>query len=109
VTSAPFQTPEPLAEPGVFARASEWAPSILARLLGVGLVIAVLVLVVRPLAQALRTAGVNAAPRHGGGFLARDGSLGELAHENLSLAQQNPERAAQLVRQWLLESQKPTS
>jgi flagellar biosynthesis/type III secretory pathway M-ring protein FliF/YscJ len=32
--------------------------------------------------------------------------MSELARENLALAQQNPERAAQLVRQWLLESQR---
>jgi len=36
----------------------------------------------------------------------RAGAAGELARENVTLAQQNPERAAQLVREWLAENAK---
>jgi len=105
VTSAPFQTPEPVPDPGVIDRATQWAPALAGRLLGVGLVFGVLLVVVRPLVQALGT--LRGAPRQGRPFADRDGAVGELARENVALAQQNPERAAQLVRQWLVESQKP--
>jgi flagellar M-ring protein FliF len=107
VTSAPFQAPEALPAPATspLARVAEWAPAVLGRLLGAGLVVALLALVVRPLVTALGAAGAPGRAARPGA-LERDVAVSELARENLTLAQQNPERAAQLVRQWLLESQR---
>jgi flagellar M-ring protein FliF len=104
LTSAPFQAPDatPGPEPGPLARIADWAPAVFGRLLGAGLVVALLALVVRPLVTALGATATPPRPR----VLDRDVAMSELARENLALAQQNPERAAQLVRQWLLESQR---
>jgi flagellar M-ring protein FliF len=108
VTSAPFQTPEPETGPGLFGGVADWVPAIAGRLLGVGLLLGVLALVVRPLVRALGTTGAGARQGLAGFFLDRDRAVGELARENVALAQQNPERAAQLVRQWLVESSQST-
>jgi flagellar M-ring protein FliF len=104
ITSAPFRTPAAETAADVPGPAAQWVPEILLRLLGVGLVVAVLGFVVRPLVQAIGTAGRRTEPRPGGFALERDGAVGELARENVALAQQHPERAAQLVRQWLLDT-----
>jgi len=112
ITSAPFQTPaaeEGMAGGGLLARVVDWAPALAGRLFGVALLAVVLLVGVRPLVQALGAAGPRVQPRPGGLTLDRDTAVGELARENLALAQQHPERAAQLVRQWLLEGGKPTA
>jgi flagellar biosynthesis/type III secretory pathway M-ring protein FliF/YscJ len=57
---------------------------------------------VRPVVRALTTARPGPEIRFG----ERAGAAGELARENVTLAQQNPERAAQLVREWLAENVK---
>jgi flagellar biosynthesis/type III secretory pathway M-ring protein FliF/YscJ len=51
-------------------------------------------------------AGARTRPRLAGTAADREEAVGELARENVTLAQQNPERAAQLVRQWLHEGTK---
>jgi len=100
VTSAPFQTPEPTAGEGMLTRAAVWAPAVLGRLLGLGVILGVLALVVRPLVQ--RLGAPRALPQPGRPFLDRETAVSDLARENVALTQQNPERAAQLVRQWLV-------
>lgn len=109
LTSAPFQAPETPAEPepGALGRAMEWLPALLGRLFGAGVVIALLALVVRPLVAALGSAGATARGlRPGGPVPDGEAAVSDLARENLALVQQHPERAAQLVRQWLLDSQR---
>jgi flagellar M-ring protein FliF len=103
IASVPFQAePAPAAE-GMLAAAGRWAPAVLLRLLGVVSAAAMLLWVVRPLVLGL------AARRGGGpggpGELATDmeGAMAALAHQNLALTQRNPEQAARLVREWLLE------
>ncbi len=109
VTSAPFQTPAPEPARSALAGVTQWVPALAPRLLGVALVLGLLAIVVRPLVQAIRATRGPARPRIPTTFVERDGAVGELARENVSLAQQNPERAAQLVRQWLAESPKPVA
>jgi flagellar M-ring protein FliF len=109
LTSAPFQAPEVEAGAGVLGRATEWLPAVLGRLLGVGLVLGVLAIVVRPIVQALGGPGTHGRVQRPGLLFDRDTAVSELAHENVSLAQQNPERAAQLVRQWLLDDSQRTA
>jgi flagellar M-ring protein FliF len=104
ITSAPFQTPELEERPGLLAGAADWVPAVAGRLLGVGLVLAVLVFLVRPIVQSSR-----ALPRVAGRLLERETAVSDLARENVALTQQNPERAAQLVRQWLLEHAQRTA
>jgi flagellar M-ring protein FliF len=100
LTSAPFQAPEPEAAPGVLAQATQWLPAVAGRVLAVVLLLGVLATIVRPLLQAI-AAGARTRPRLAGTLIDREGAVGELARETVTLAQQNPERAAQLVRQWL--------
>jgi flagellar biosynthesis/type III secretory pathway M-ring protein FliF/YscJ len=64
----------------------------------------VLVFLVRPIVQSSR-----ALPRVAGRLLERETAVSDLARENVALTQQNPERAAQLVRQWLLEHAQRTA
>jgi flagellar M-ring protein FliF len=109
LTSAEFQTPEAEAAPGMLAQTTRWLPAIAGRVLGVVLLLGVLVTVVRPLVRALAAAGARTRPRLGGTGVDREGVVGELTRENVTLAQQNPERAAQLVRQWLHEGTKGTA
>ena len=105
VTSAPFQTT--LADPraSVLGWVAEWAPLVVGRAVIVVFVLGLLFLVGR-LVQAAGTAAAAQAGRTGpGGPWVDDaeGRTGALALENEALARQNPERAAQLVRRWLLE------
>jgi flagellar M-ring protein FliF len=109
LTSAPFQAPEAGAPTGALARAADWMPAILARLLGVGLLLGVLALVVRPLVRAIGAAAAAGRGRRAGAFADHEAPVGELTRENIALAQQDPERAAQLVRQWLIESGERTA
>ena len=102
VTSAPFQSPEPEAASGFLAATPAWAPPLAARLFAVLFALGALALVVRPVVRALATARPATEIRLG----ERAGAAGELTRENVTLAQQNPERAAQLVREWLAENAK---
>jgi flagellar M-ring protein FliF len=105
VTSAPFRTPEPEPAPSGLAAVPAWVPSLAARALGVVLVLGVLAVVVRPLVRTLGPARGGARPRLAAPVAEHEGAVGELARANVALVQQNPERAAQLLRQWLAESQ----
>jgi flagellar M-ring protein FliF len=102
VTSAPFQSPEPEPAQGFLAATPSWAPPLAARLVAVLFALGALALVVRPVVRALGTAQSGPEIRLG----ERAGAAGELTRENVTLAQQNPERAAQLVREWLAENAK---
>ena len=102
VTSAPFQSPEPEPASGFLAATPAWAPPLAARLFAVLFALGALALVVRPVVRALATARPATEIRLG----ERAGAAGELTRENVTLAQQNPERAAQLVREWLAENAK---
>ncbi len=106
LTSAEFQTPEAEPAPGVLVQTAQWLPGLAGRALGVVLLLGVLVTVVRPLVRALGAADARTRPRLGGNAVDREGVVGDLARENATLAQQNPERAAQLVRQWLHDGAK---
>src|SRR2546426_640375 len=97
MTSVPFQSEAAATGEGVLATLGTWLPALLMRLLAVGLVAAGLFYVVRPLVLGL-------AARGGEGRAALpEAATAQLTQENLALTQQNPERAAQLVREWLRE------
>jgi len=100
VTSAPFQEAPADAGESALGGVWRWAPTIATRLLGVALALVGLLYVVRPLllAMAVRRATGAAAALELGDL---SGAMAELTQENLQLTQQNPERAAQLVREWL--------
>jgi flagellar M-ring protein FliF len=109
LTSAAFQAPEPEAAPGMLAQSTQWLPAVAGRALGVVLLLGVLATVVRPLVRAIAAIGTPARPRIGATAVDREGAVGELARENATLVQQNPERAAQLVRQWLHDGTQRTA
>src|SRR5438128_1034863 len=97
LTSVPFQTEPGTSGESVLAALGTWLPALLMRLLAVGLVAAGLFYVVRPLVLGL-------AARGGEGRAALpEAATAQLTQENLALTQQNPERAAQPVREWLRE------
>jgi flagellar M-ring protein FliF len=105
VTSAAFQT-EPLPEAeGMLAGVWRWAPAVVTRLLGVAFAAAMLLWVVRPIVLGLgtRAGGAAAGGRLLGGAASVLPATAELTRENLQITQQNPARAAQLVREWLRE------
>jgi len=102
LSSAPFQSPEPEPVQGFLAATPSWAPPLAARLVAVLFALGTLALVVRPIVRALGAARSAPEIRLG----ERAGAAGELARENVTLAQQNPERAAQLVREWLADNAK---
>jgi flagellar M-ring protein FliF len=109
ITSAPFQTPEAVTGDGVISTVGRWAPSVLTRLLGVAFVALALLYVVKPLlmtlAQRRSLLGSN------GEIDTTDmtAAMAQLTQENLQLTQRNPERAAQLVREWLYEDADATT
>jgi flagellar M-ring protein FliF len=101
ITSVPFQS-APVAEgEGVLAGMARWAPAVLLRVLAVLLIGAVLLYVVRPIALDLVA---RQAEGRGRAAAVPEAATARLTQENLALTQQNPERAAQLVRQWLQEN-----
>jgi flagellar M-ring protein FliF len=105
VTSAPFQPPAAaVADPSPLATAPAWPPAMVLRLLGLGAIGLVLVLVVRPLVRALGRAGAPAQRGAGAVVAERESTFTELARQNATLAQRHPERAAELVRRWLVET-----
>jgi flagellar M-ring protein FliF len=99
ITSVPFQAQPEAAGEGVLAGVARWAPAVLLRLLAVAFVVA-LVWVVRPVALAV----LARSEGRGRGTAVPESAAARLTQENLALTQQNPERAAQLVRQWLQEN-----
>lgn len=104
VISAPFQEAPEATGSGVLSTVGRWTPVVLTRLLGVAFVAFALLYVVRPLllALAVRRDSPAAMALRGGDVTA---AMAALTQENLQLTQQNPERAAQLVREWLQEDQ----
>jgi flagellar M-ring protein FliF len=102
VISAPFQEAPEGSSSGVMSSLGRWAPVVLTRILGVAFVAFALLYVVRPLllALAVRRDSPAAQALRGGDVQA---ALTALTQENLLLTQQHPERAAQLVREWLQE------
>jgi len=70
------------------------------RLLGVVFAAAMLLYVVRPVVLGV-AARLPAAPGGRGALGGMDAAVAQLTQENLALTQQHPERAAQLVREWL--------
>src|SRR2546428_498632 len=96
IASVPFQSEAPPAGEGAFGAVGRWAPAVLTRLLAVAFAAAMLLYVVRPVV--LGVASRLPGPR---GIGAMEGAVAQLTHENLALTQQHPERAAQLVREWL--------
>jgi len=104
ITSAPFRGGPTEQETSLVATAPAWAPALLARLFAGVLVASALAFVIRPIVALLGAPrGAPVRP----GIVVVDGATdaGELARENATLVQQHPERAAQLVRQWLVEGQ----
>ena len=97
ITSVPFQSEPAAAGEGVLAALDTWLPALLMRLLAVGLVAAGLFYVVRPLVLGLAARGSE------GRAALPEAAAAQLTQDNLVLTQQNPERAAQLVREWLRE------
>src|SRR5438067_390036 len=100
VASVPFQSePPPVAE-GTLGPLSRWAPAMVTRLLGVVFAAAMLLYVVRLVVLGV-AARLPAAPGGRGALGGMDAAVAQLTQENLALTQQHPERAAQLVREWL--------
>ena len=97
ITSVPFQSEAAATGEGVLAALGTWLPALLMRLLAVGLVAAGLFYVVRPLVLGLAARGSE------GRAALPEAAAAQLTQDNLALTQQNPERAAQLVREWLRE------
>jgi flagellar M-ring protein FliF len=106
ISSVAFQT-EPMPEgEGMLAGLGRWAPAVGTRLLGVAFAAAMLLWVVRPIILGLGARGGVARPA--GTFIGTVSGVvpatAELTRENLQITQQNPARAAQLVREWLRET-----
>jgi flagellar M-ring protein FliF len=106
IASVPFQAEEVAAGEGVLGVVGRWAPPVLTRLLAVLFAGGMLLYVVRPLILSLATRRVGVAGTLPGGAVltGMDAAMAELAQHNVALTQQNPERAARLVREWLRES-----
>ncbi len=102
VTSAPFQAPPEAVGDGMLSTVGRWAPAVLTRLLGVAFAIVVLLFIIRPVMTSLSAPRAPARRADGTFDLSDMGTaMAELSRENLQLTQKNPERAAQLVREWL--------
>jgi flagellar M-ring protein FliF len=99
VASVAFQAEGLPAGEGWLGGLGRWAPAVLFRLLAVGFVAGMLLYVVRPLLVALASRPTGRGAELGSPEIA----VAQLTHENQAIAQQNPERAAQLVREWLHE------
>jgi len=97
IASVPFQRD---ATPAALAALVRWAPAIAARLLAVGFAVAMLLYVVRPVVIALATR----PPAARGAESPAAAATERLTQENVALVRRHPERAAQLVREWLRES-----
>jgi flagellar M-ring protein FliF len=99
MASVQFQTEELPAGEGFLGPVMRWAPSIFFKLLALVIVVGGVFYTLPLIARALATPGGALGPRLSGPQAAL-----ALTQENQALTQQNPERAAQLVREWLHES-----
>jgi flagellar M-ring protein FliF len=100
IASVPFRRDATPAAARVLSAVAHWGPAFLVRLLAGGFAVAMLLYVVRPAVIALATqapAASSAAPPAAA-------ATERLTRENLALVRRDPERAAQLVREWLRES-----
>jgi flagellar M-ring protein FliF len=100
IASVPFQRDVTPAAARVLSTVAHWGPVFLVRLVAVGFAVAMLFYVVRPVVIALATrprAESRAAPPAAA-------ATERLTRETLALVRRDPERAAQLVREWLSES-----
>src|SRR5262249_32934192 len=101
IACVPFRTePAPSGE-GVVAALTRSAPAVLVRLFAFGFAAFVLLHVVRPLLLSLATRPASAGRARPVVAVGAVEDAAELTRENLALARQHPERAAQLVREWL--------
>jgi flagellar biosynthesis/type III secretory pathway M-ring protein FliF/YscJ len=98
IASVPFQTEPRTAGEGLLGGLARSAPTVLVRLAALAFVAAVLLYGVRPLLLSL---AARASERR---REMPQAAADQLTQENLALTQQHPERAAQLVREWLRES-----
>ena len=103
IASVPFQTEALPAAEGILAVIGRWAPAVLLRLLGVLFAAAMLLYVVRPLVLGVANRGAGGGAWQGALPGPARAATAQLTQENVALAQQHPERAAQLVREWLGE------
>lgn len=101
VSSVAFQTETLPPGEGIMGTVLRWVPPVATRLLGVAFAAFMLLNVIRPMILAL------GAPREGGFGTGRvaggDGAAAAVTRENQTLTRENPERAAALIREWLLE------
>ena len=97
----PFQSAPEVAGEGIVAGLARWAPTVVLRLLAVVFLGAVLLYFVRPVVLQFLARPVEERGRMAS---VPETAAARLTQENLALTQQNPERAAQLVRQWLQEN-----
>jgi len=104
IASVPFRSEPVPAGESMLAAVGRWVPSLLLRLLGVAFAAAMLLYVVRPLLLGLaaRRAAMPGLPGMAGTEV--DGAMAALTQQNLALTHRDPEQAARLVREWLLES-----
>ncbi|HLY37753.1 MAG TPA: flagellar M-ring protein FliF C-terminal domain-containing protein [Candidatus Binatia bacterium] len=101
VVCVPFHTePVPPGE-SVLRTVAVSIPAVFLRLLAVAFVVVVLLYVVRPLVLAVATRPAPSAVERPAAALGVEGAGTELTRENVALTRANPERAAQLVREWL--------
>jgi flagellar M-ring protein FliF len=98
IASVPFQAEVAGPEEGVLVWLGGWLPPLLLRLVALAFAAAVLFYVVRPLVEGLAVRGAGEARPS-----LPEAAVAQLTQENLALTQRNPERAAQLVREWLSE------
>jgi flagellar M-ring protein FliF len=105
VTSVAFQNEPMPAGEGTMGVVWRWVPPIATRLLGVAFAAFMLLNVVRPMILALGVptaiegAGAEGPLQIGG----REGAMVAITKENQTLTKDNPERAAALIREWLLD------
>ena len=105
IASVPFQVEALPAGEGILGVIGRWAPAVLLRLLGVMFAALMLLYVVRPLVLGVATRGAVTGGQWPAELAApARAATAQLTQENVTLAQQHPERAAQLVREWLGEA-----
>jgi flagellar M-ring protein FliF len=101
VVSVAFVSDPPMETEGTLGTVGRWAPVVGTRLLGVLFALVMFFRVIRPLLVSL-----GATPGGiGGGTIPNtpEAAIAALTNENLGLLQERPDRAAQLVREWLIE------
>ena len=100
IVSVPFQSDPPLEVEGVTGTVGRWAPVVGTRLLGVLFALVMFFKVIRPLLVSL-----SARPANAVGTIPNtpEAAIAALTNENLGLLQEHPDRAAQLLREWLIE------